>query len=97
MTVKSSTNKLLRKLLGSKNLLVTDHDLCPRKGVLKLLVKPHKNGALCPECGRRGKLLNRSPKQAARDSRTWRDIPEQIPAINRPRTTKPLPHKTLRR
>ncbi len=75
MTFNSSANRLLRKLLGFKNLLVIDHDLCPRKGVLKLLVKPHKNGARCPGCGRRGKLLRRGPRQGARAARTWRDIP----------------------
>jgi len=75
MTFKSSINKLLRNLLGFKNLHITGHDLCPRKGVLRLLVKPHKNGTCCPECGWRGKLLKRGPRGAARDARTWRDIP----------------------
>jgi transposase len=75
MTFKSSANRLLRVLLGFKELIVTDHDLRPRKGVLHLWVKPHKNGARCPACGRRGKLLRRGPRQAARDRRAWRDIP----------------------
>ncbi len=75
MTVKSSTNKLLRTLLGFKNLLVTGHELLPRKGVLWLAVKPDKNGACCPHCGRRGKIVKRNRKQIARASRTWRDLP----------------------
>jgi transposase len=75
MTFKSSANRLLCTLLGFKNLLVTGHELLPRKGVLWLAVKPHKNGACCPECGRRGKLLKRSSKGAARAPRTWRDTP----------------------
>jgi transposase len=75
MTFKSSTNKLLLSLLGFKNLLITGHELLPRKGVLWLAVKPHKNGACCPKCGRRGKLLKRSSKGAERDPRTWRDLP----------------------
>jgi transposase len=75
MTFKPSANRLLRALLGFKELKITDHELCPRKGVLYLWVKPHKNGACCPHCGRRGKLLKRGPKQAARDRRTWRGIP----------------------
>jgi len=75
MTFKSSANRLLRVLLGFKELIITAHDLRPRKGVLHLWVKPHKNGARCPACGRRGKLLRRGTRQAARDRRAWRDIP----------------------
>ena len=75
MTFKSSANKLLCKLLGFNDLRVTGHDLLPRKGVLWLAVKPHKNGARCPGCGRRGKLLKRGPNGAARAARTWRDTP----------------------
>ena len=70
-----SVNKLLRNVLGFKNLIVTGHDLRPRKGVLHLWVKPHKNGARCLECGRRCKLLRRGRRGAARHRRTWRDIP----------------------
>ncbi|MFT4547234.1 MAG: transposase [Verrucomicrobiales bacterium] len=65
MTFRSSTKKLLRTLLG----------LLPRKGVLWLAVKPYKNSACCPHCGRRGKLVKRSSKQVARASRSWRDLP----------------------
>ena len=75
MIFTSSPNKLLRNLLGFKELIVTSHDMLPRKGILHLWVKPHKNGACCPECARRCKLVRRSRSKAARDSRTWRDIP----------------------
>jgi hypothetical protein len=75
MSFKSPDNKLLHRLLGFKNLRITDHKLCPGKGVLKLLVKPYKNGAQCPHCQRCGKVLKRSAKQAARDARVWSYIP----------------------
>lgn len=75
MSFKSSDNKLLHRLLGFKNLRITDYKLCPGKCVLELLVKPYKNGAQCPHCQRRGKVLKRSAKQAARGARVWRDIP----------------------
>jgi transposase len=75
MTVKSSPNKLLRTLLGFKNLAVTGHEMLIRKGVLWLSVKPYKNGARCPHCGRPGKIVKRNRKQIARASRTWRDLP----------------------
>ncbi len=35
-----------------------------------LHVKPHKNGAQCPQCGRRGKVVRSMPEQ-----RIWRDVP----------------------
>ena len=35
-----------------------------------LEVKPYKNGALCPRCMRRGKIIN-----STREPRVWRDIP----------------------
>ena len=75
MSFTSSTNSLLRNLLGFKGLIITHHDLLPRKGTLHLWVKPHKNGACCPECARRCTLVQRSRAKAARDGRTWRDIP----------------------
>ncbi len=75
MTAKSSPVHLLRKLLGFKNLSITWFDLKPHKGVLQLGIKPFKNGARCPECGRRCKLLKRSHRRTAREMRTWRDVP----------------------
>ncbi|MFQ5825701.1 MAG: transposase family protein [bacterium] len=33
-------------------------------------VKPYKNGALCPYCKRRGKIIS-----TLKESRVWRDIP----------------------
>lgn len=75
MRFKSSANKLLRTILGFKELKIIDHELRPRKGVLYLWVKPHKNGARCPECERRGRIIKRGPRQAGRDQRMWRDQP----------------------
>lgn len=68
-----SVNKLLRKVLGFKNLIITTHDLRPRKGLLSLWVKPYKNGACCPKCHRRCNLITRGHPQRAQ--RTWRDVP----------------------
>ena len=41
-----------------------------RDGALVLSVKPYKNGARCPECGRRGQLLRARP-----EARQCRDLP----------------------
>ena len=41
-----------------------------RDGALMLDVKPFKNGARCPECGRRGQLVRRRC-----GARQWRDLP----------------------
>ena len=68
-----SVNKLLRKVLGFKNLIITSHDFRPRKGALSLWVKPYENGACCPKCHRRCKLISRRHPQRAQ--RTWRDVP----------------------
>lgn len=75
MTSKSSPCHVIRLLLGFKELSVTGFKIEPRKGVLHLWVKPFKNGACCPECGRRCKLLKRKGQDARRKPRTWRDIP----------------------
>ena len=74
MTFKS-INMLLYRLLGFKNLIVRHHDLQPRKGMLHLWVKPHKNGARCPQCQRRCKLISRARTSKGRRNRQWRDIP----------------------
>ncbi len=41
----------------------------PRCRELHLHVKTHKNGAQCPQCHRRGKIVRTLPQQ-----RTWRDF-----------------------
>ncbi len=75
MTAKSSPCHVVRLLLGFKELSVTGFKIQPDKGVLHLWVKPFKNGACCPECGRRCKLFPRKAGSARRKLRTWRDIP----------------------
>ena len=41
-----------------------------RDGALMLEVKPFKNGARCPQCGRRGRRVRSRPR-----TRQWRDLP----------------------
>lgn len=43
-----------------------------RGNVLTILVKPHKNGGLCPQCERRGKIV---ACEGVVVTRYWRDIP----------------------
>ena len=65
-----TATKAIAKLLKlNKILKVVDFRIC-RDGALMLDVKPFKNGARCPECGRRGRLL-RTRTQA----RQWRGLP----------------------
>ena len=65
-----SATKAIAKLLKlHKFLKVTD--ICYRRdGAVILNVKPYKNGACCPKCGRRGTLLRTRP-----NTRLWRDLP----------------------
>lgn len=64
-----TANKCMQKLLRFKGFKVVDFAF---EGASRLvvLVKPHKNGCRCPECGRRCKIL-----QTSREVRCWRDIP----------------------
>ncbi len=62
-------NRLVRKLLKLKELLVVDVAF-KRNNQLDIAVKPYKNGCRCQICGRRGKVLRTRP-----DKRRWRDIP----------------------
>lgn len=65
---------LLRKfitiLLHFKGIKVVDAWFENRQKELHLLVRPHKNGCLCPSCGRRCKVIKKTVKE-----RVWRDIP----------------------
>ena len=61
--------KTIAKILKLKFLKIVDLRFC-RSGALILSVKPFKNGARCPECGRRGQLIR--TRSAARQ---WRDLP----------------------
>ena len=61
--------KTIAKILKLKFLKITDLHFA-RDGTLTLAVKPFKNGARCPECGRRGTLVRSRPT-----ARQWRDLP----------------------
>jgi transposase len=61
--------KTIAKMLKLKVLKIVDVQF-RRDGTLVLGVKPFKNGARCPECGRRGRLLRSRPT-----ARQWRDLP----------------------
>ena len=61
--------KTIAKILKLKFLKITDVHFA-RDGTLSLAVKPFKNGARCPECGRRGTLVRSRPT-----ARHWRDLP----------------------
>lgn len=62
-------NRLLQKLLRFKGLRVMNYYFKGREDFF-IIVKPHKNGCRCPECGRRGIILRTMP-----EIRQWRDIP----------------------
>jgi transposase len=56
-------------LLKLKDLKISNITFKERSKQLFLSVKPYKNGCRCPECQRRGKILNILP-----EARVWRDI-----------------------
>ena len=63
-----SNLKLLRTILRLKSLKITHFRCMHRDTELHLAVKPYKNGCRCPECGRRGALVQdstRNPQQAS--------------------------------
>ena len=59
----------IRKILRFKELKIVSFEFKTRKKDLSLLVKPYKNGCLCPMCGRRGKKINK-----LKHLRRWDDI-----------------------
>ena len=61
----------IKKLIRCKGIKISDFDLDEKENILRLWVKPHKNGALCPKCDRRCELIT----NAARTERTWTDVP----------------------
>lgn len=61
--------KAIAKILKLKFLKIV-HFRFRRDAALILDVKPFKNGACCPECGRRGQLVRTRPIP-----RQWRDLP----------------------
>lgn len=64
-----TVSKFIRKLLKLKDLIVTNFEFRFWNREFHLWVKPLKNGALCPECGRRGRILR------TMDHRLWLDVP----------------------
>jgi len=52
-----TNGKVISKLLDLVGLKVVDFWFKHRPKELHLSVKPHKNGARCGECGRRGKIV----------------------------------------
>lgn len=63
-----ATFKTIGKLLKLKGMKLTG--VSCHRDVVRLAVKPFKNGCLCPECGRRGTIVRRRPTL-----REWRDLP----------------------
>ena len=63
--------KLIQKILNCNGFVVSDYNFCDTDQTLNLWIKPHKNGRLCPECGRRCNIV----KNPNRKGRSWRDIP----------------------
>ena len=64
-----ASKKLITRLLRLKGLKVVDVWFRPRSKEFSLRVKPYKNGCLCPECNRRGRIVRIMP-----ETRTWRDV-----------------------
>lgn len=62
--------KAIAKLLKLNKILKIVDFWFRRDGTLMLHVKPYKNGARCPRCGRRGQLVRRRAQ-----ARQWRDLP----------------------
>lgn len=65
-----SVNKFIQRLLKIKAFSVKSFFFNNWLKELWLEVKPHKNGALCPLCKKRGKIIH-----TLENSRVWRDIP----------------------
>ena len=63
--------QLITQLLNCNGIKVNDFSLDHNEMKIHLWVKPHKNGARCPDCGRRCELI----KNANRVERTWLDMP----------------------
>lgn len=64
-----TTNKTIAKLLKLKGMKVIGLSFHHGR-ILRIAVRPFKNGCLCPECGRRGTIIRQRPV-----FREWRDLP----------------------
>jgi len=56
-------NKTIKKLLRLKDMKVVGFAF-KRWNELLITVKPYKNGCLCPECGRRGRIMRNADGNA---------------------------------
>lgn len=65
-----ANGKFISKLLRLVGLRVCEVWFKERLGELHLHVKPHKNGAQCPQCKRRGRIVRTLP-----EARIWREVP----------------------
>lgn len=64
-----SNLRLLGKLLRLKELKITWFEFNSRRDELHLGVKPYKNGCLCAQCGRRGRVVRTTTAP-----RSWADV-----------------------
>lgn len=64
-----NTKTFIRKLLKLKDLKISGFEFKTREATLNLIVKPYKNGATCPKCGRRCTIINKLD-----EPRKWEDI-----------------------
>ena len=65
-----ANGKFISKLLRLVGLRVCEVWFKERLRELHLHVKPHKNGAQCPQCKRRGRIVRTLP-----EARLWREVP----------------------
>lgn len=82
--------KFITKLLNIKGYRVVSFTFRDWYRELWLEVKPHKNGAKCPICDRRGKIVHKLEQP-----RIWRDIPvcgKKVFLVYRPREIKCKKH-----
>lgn len=63
-----ANNKVIARLLKIKDCKLTNVSFHHGQ-VVRLAVKPWKNGCRCPHCGRRGTIIRTRP-----DNREWRDL-----------------------
>ena len=64
-----SNLKLLNKMLRLKGMKISLYWFKNRDKELHLSVKPYKNGCRCPECGRRGRIVDQTT-----EFRRWEDL-----------------------
>lgn len=68
--MRSATHFIAKLFRFKRYLKVADYEFKDHNKSLLIAVKPYKNGARCPECGRRCEIVTR-----AKERREWRDIP----------------------